>query len=367
MQYSDSAGHILRALTWGFDGRAVVTDQRYDARGRLFEKDWPRFDNAAAYLDSRMFYDNLGRVTETVRYDEAGATKSSLTVYTGLTTELTNARSYKRIEKRNVIGQVRTVTDPNSNITSFEYEPFGGLVKTIDPNQNVVRIDYDRLGRKTELYDPDLGQISYTVDPLGRVISQMSPKQRVKFQANGSLNEKTYSEYDDLDRMSARLEPDLKSYWAFDTATNGIGKLAEAYTLTGTVKDYRRVHTYDAIGRPGTTTQTLTDGTYISTPAYDAWGRVISQTYQRNTDPAKKFDTRYQNGYLARVERGSLVLWKVNAQDASQRPTSIALGNGLTQSRVYDPLTERMKSGAVSTAGAVSRLQEGYEYDAWAT
>lgn len=92
-----------------------------------------------------------------------------------------------------MIGQVRTVTDPNSKITSFEYEPFGGLVKTIDPNQNVVRIDYDRLGRKTELYDPDLGQISYTVDPFGRVVVQMSPKQRAKFQANGNLKEKTYS------------------------------------------------------------------------------------------------------------------------------------------------------------------------------
>lgn len=149
----------------------------------------------------------------------------------------------------------------------------------------------------------------------------------------------------------------------FDTATYGKGKLAEAYTLSGTVKDYRRVHTYDAIGRPGKTTQTLTDGTYTSTQGYDAWGRVISQTYQRNADPAKQFDSRYHNGYLARVERGSLVLWKVNAQDAGNRPTSVALGNGLTQSRVFNPHMAQMTSGALSTAGNVARLQEGYDYD----
>gem|GEM_PF-4020657 len=159
------------------------------------------------------------------------------------------------------------------------------------------------------------------------------------------------------------LEPDLKSYWVFDTATYGKGKLTEAYTLSGTVKDYRRVHTYDAIGRPGKTTQTLTDGTYTSTQAYDAWGRLISQSYQRNTDPAKQFDSRYHNGYLARVERGSLVLWKVNAQDAGNRPTSVALGNGLTQSRVFNPHMAQMTSGALSTAGNVARLQEGYDYD----
>ncbi len=123
------------------------------------------------------------------------------------------------------------------------------------------------------------------------------------------------------------------------------------------------MHTYDAIGRPSKTTQTLTDGTYTSTQAYDAWGRVISQTYQRNTDPAKQFDSRYHNGYLARVERGSLVLWKVNAQDAGNRPTSVALGNGLTQSRVFNPHMAQMTSGALSTAGNVARLQEGYDYD----
>ena len=364
VQYSDSAGHLLRTLTWGFDGRAIVTDQRYDARGRLFEKDWPRFDNETAYLESRMYYDHFDRVTETVRKDQTGVERSSLTVYKGLTRELTNALNYKRIEIRNVIGQLRSVKDPNSKVTAFEYEPFGGLVKTTDPNQNVVRVEYDRLGRKIEMFDPDLGQISYTVDPLGRVLSQTSPKQRIRFQATGELGEKTHSEYDDLDRLKARLEPDLKSYWVFDTATYGKGKLAEAYTLSGTVKDYRRVHTYDAIGRPGKTTQTLTDGTYTSTQGYDAWGRVISQTYQRNTEPAKQFDSRYHNGYLARVERGSLVLWKVNAQDAGNRSTSVALGNGLTQSRVFNPHMAQMTSGAVSTAGNVARLQEGYGYDA---
>jgi len=98
----------------------------------------------------------------------------------------------------------------------FEYEPFGGLAKTVDPNQNVIRVEYDNLGRKTALRDPNLGHIEYVVDPLGR---------------------------------------------------------------------------------PGKTTQSLTDGTYAETPGYDTWGRLISQ---RNDDPAKVFDTRYSNaGYVS--------------------------------------------------------------------
>jgi len=363
--YSDNAGHVLRALTWGFDGRAVITDQRYDRRGRLFEKDQPRFDNQQAYLESRMAYDDFDRVIETARYDDAGSLKSSVSIYKGLKTELTNARGYRRIEERNVIGQVKAVTDPNNKVTSFEYEPFGGLAKTVDPNGNVIRVEYDNLGRKTALRDPNLGHIEYVVDPLGRTISQMSPKQRAKFNANNLESEKTRTRYDKLDRMVARYEPDLESHWIFDTAANGIGKLAEAYTQTGSARDYQRVHTYDAVGRPGRTTQALTDGTYAATPGYDAWGRLISQAYQRNNDPAKVFDTRYSNtGYLARIERGSLVLWQVNEQDASLRSTSIALGNGLNQTRGFYPHSGRMRNSLLATAGGEPRLPEGYEYDA---
>jgi len=64
------------------------------------------------------------------------------------------------------------------------------------------------------------------------------------------------------------------------------------------------------------------------------------------------------------VERGALVLWKVSAQDASLRPTSVVLGNGLTQARTYDPNGEQLKTGMLTTAAGAARLQEGYDYDA---
>ena len=39
--YRDSAGHVLRSQTWGYDGRAIIADQRYDGLGRLKETDQP--------------------------------------------------------------------------------------------------------------------------------------------------------------------------------------------------------------------------------------------------------------------------------------------------------------------------------------
>jgi hypothetical protein len=76
--------------------------------------------------------------------------------------------------------------------------------------------------------------------------------------------------FDALGRTTQRLEPDLDSRWVFDTPTTGIGKLAEAYTRRGDgSKDCRRVHGYDSLSRPSSTTLTL-DQDYTTGYEYNA-------------------------------------------------------------------------------------------------
>jgi RHS repeat-associated protein len=173
--------------------------------------------------------------------------------------------------------------------------------------------------------------------------------------------------------MTGRYEPDLESHWVYDTATKGIGQLAEAYTGSPTNKDYRRTHSYDSLGRPSLTTQYLTDGTYTSLNAYDAYGRLITTEYQRttsnNTNPKKTFSHRYNNwGYLSQLQRGNLILWQIRSQDAQRNITDIRLGNGLTQLRDYDKRANRLKSATLQTADGLNtnpiiRLKEDYQYD----
>jgi YD repeat-containing protein len=233
-------------------------------------------------------------------------------------------------------------------VTQFAYDPFGNLVKTIDPNQNVIAVAYDLLGRRITLTDPDLGKIAYGVDPVGRTWSQESPNHRTK-------GRKAYTEFDTLGRMIGRYESDLESHWVYDTAATGVGQLAEAYTLAAALKDYSRTQTYDTFGRPVGSAQKLKDATYSSRVDYDAWGRPVTSTYQRGADAAKVFSTRYNDmGYVTRVERGSLVLWNAMAQDASNRPYSIMLGNGLLQSKSFNVHTGRLDT-ANASAGGVAR------------
>jgi len=359
----------VRILGWGFDGRQVYVDQRYDSLGRLSETDQPRFaakkagetQDPISYLASRTEYDALGRVVRQITKAEGGADAISTTQYQGLTTRLKNPLLQERVELRNVAGQLEKVTDANAKNTLFEYEQFGNLGKTTDPNGNEIIVQYDRLGRKTQLNDPDLGIINYSIDPLGQTWAQQSPKQAV-------AGKKTYFIFDILGRMTARHESDnagkFESHWLYDTAAMGVGQLAEAFTGTPASKDYRRLHTYDGKGRPDVTTQLIQNSQFTSKARYDDWGRPISSDYQRDADGIKSYGMRYNAfGYVERIERGPLVLWRATEQDAAARVTAATLGNGLTQTRTYDAFSRRMSGALLATGAGGKRLEEGYAYD----
>ena len=282
VSYVDTAGHALRTQTWGFDGRQIVTDQRYDALGQLFEVDQPRFLSVAPVLAKRFDYDILGRTKTAWAPDESGTLFSTTTQFQGWVTTNTNANGKKRIDTHDALGRVVDVVDATGGHARFTYDAFGSLTGTIDPNANVITVGYDALGRKTSLNDPDLGLIAYSVDAAGHTWQQVSPVQR----KNALAWSKPYTrmEFDKLDRMTARYEPDLESHWIYDTAANGIGQLAEAYTGPAQTKDYQRLHTYEAQGRPATITQKLYDATYLNQIDYDAFGRVAHQTWRRGND-----------------------------------------------------------------------------------
>ncbi|MDO8051427.1 NBR1-Ig-like domain-containing protein [Janthinobacterium sp. SUN211] len=357
--YRDSAGHVERSKTWGFDGTPVVVDQRYDDRGRLVETDQPRFDGAAAYLETRWGYDDLNRTISTSLPDDAGTVRTTSTTYRGLEIEHKNPAGQVRTENHDVLGQLRQVLDSGSprGTTSFTYEPFGGLQTTLDPNGNRITVNYDTWGRKIGLRDPDLGFIEYAVNPLGQVYRQISPEQRAK-------GTRTWMAYDLLGRMTARYESDLESHWVHDTAAKGVGQLARAYTGQTATPDYIRTHSYDILGRPALTTQKLYDGLYSATPTYDSWGRLVKQTYKRGNDTAKDFSFAFNGyGYPSRIERGPLVLWQATQQDAAGRARKVLLGNGLIQNRDFNTYSGRLIHGGVSTASSAMRLQEDYVYD----
>lgn len=356
LNFLDDSARVLRSQSTGLNGQTLVTDQRYDSRGRLSEVDQPRFSDAAPVLASRTIYDDLDRPTITLSFDEAGTARSTQTTYDGLSRTVTNPKGQSQTSVQDALGQVARATDALGGVTTYAHDAWGNLTQVTDPKGNVVQIAYDRLGRRTDLRDPDLGWIHEDVDPPGRVWRRQSPKQR-------SAGTYSLTQYDALDRPISRSEPDLSSTWVYDSAANGLGQLAEAYTGPAAQKDYRRQHSYDSLGRPSSTTVTL-DTTYTSTQEYDDKGRPSRETHQRAGGAIKTYERIYStSGHLLRIERAGAVLWQAAEHDAAQRVTYSLLGNGLSQRHSYNPYSGRLTAATLNAGAEQARLSEGYSYD----
>jgi YD repeat-containing protein len=71
-----------------------------------------------------------------------------------------------------------------------------------------------------------MGSWSYSYNVLGELVSQTDAKAQTVTMA-----------YDALGRMVSRTEPEGTTTWSYDTAANGIGKLAQANGPNGFERD----------------------------------------------------------------------------------------------------------------------------------
>jgi len=295
-------------------------------------------------------YDLFGRVTLQTAAD--GST--TLDAYAGLTTTVTNALNQTETTVKNVVGQVVSVTDAANKTISYAYDPFGNMIQTTDPVGNIVSLTYDLRGRKVGQVDPDTGTWSYSYNAVGDLVRQVDAKlQTVTMQ------------YDVLGRMVSQNEPDLVSTWTYDTAVKGIGRLAVASTTAG----YSRTYSYDAFGRQSSISTIIDNpaAPYVTTTAYDAAGRVATQTYPVSPTYPTGFAVKnvYNAlGYLIEVRDNATnaLYWQANAMDGAGHLTQQTYGNGVVTLQTFDPATGRVL-GQSATAGAAAVQNMNYTYD----
>jgi RHS repeat-associated protein len=222
----------------------------------------------------------------------------------------------------------------------------GNLASTQDPAGNVVRASYDLKGRKIQSVDPDMGTWNYVYDALGQLVQQINARGQIAVVS-----------YDAGGRVVARAEPDLSSSWSYDNCTNGIGALCSKSTNTGFSQSY----TYDSLSRPQVTTTTV-DTTYTASVAYDANGRISSQTYP--TGAAVNFNYT-PLGYLQTIVDASVgtTYWQANTMDAEGRLTQMTYGNGVVTNPVFNPQTGRLTSVTAGPGSGTGVENIGYTYD----
>ena len=292
----DARGRLVQTRTVGFDGRMVVADRAYDARGMLVSETRPHyFGDEASGNDYA--YDALGRVTlkETPAPD-GGRVRLSIEYGADYVVE-TGERGDPTTVHYNAMGRPTEVRDADGGSVVRAYDAAVRLTAVTTPSGRTISTSYDRYGRIAGVDDPVSGVRRYEYDAFGRAV-----------RAQKSDGDERRMFYDALGRMTLRTEPEGEIVRLYDTAANGVGMLARE-----TYDGHARHYAYDAAGRLSLIADAAGDDAYRLTIQYDRYGRVAKIGRSAGFEISRNYN---RHGYFKSVSGRPLVAWGLREDDA---------------------------------------------------
>lgn len=221
-------------------------------------------------------YDVLGRPVLVTAPDNSQASVA----YAGLATTKTDPRSKVTTETRNGLGEVSSVTDADGLTVQYVFDAAGNITsvrRNAGSGLITNTFQYDVLGRKVQQNDPDSGVTTFQYNALGELTAQIDAlgnRTEHAIDARGRIWRTTVKDFNGL--------TESQSTFTFDTASNGLGQLAEETITgnysgwsgqTGTGLSFLREHFYDQLGRPyGSITQ-VDSQVFGQSVTYDDLGR----------------------------------------------------------------------------------------------
>lgn len=332
--YFDQLDREIRSQTLGFKGQTVLVDQVYNERGLVERVSDPYYEGDTSYW-TQSFYDILER--DTLQILPGG--REFRTFYQGLSTTTINPLGQSKTVIKNTLGQNIQVIDNDNNSLFYGYDAQGNMCTITDPEGNVITNTYDHFGRKIRSDDPDMGTYHYTYNMYGELLMQIDP------------NSDTVSmSYDALGRLSARSEKEYTTTWQYDTAPNGIGKLATKEMSTG----YKHSYSYDALSRLVSDIETIDSTDYSLGYSYDALGRIESMTYPSGFKTRNVYNER---SFLKEVKNFTTeeVYWQADSIDAKGQLRRTTQGNGFQTQYAFDPETDYLQG--ILTSDGINTLQ----------
>ncbi|MBT8121172.1 MAG: VCBS repeat-containing protein, partial [Gammaproteobacteria bacterium] len=353
--YHDALQRVIRTESVALDGALIYQDTTYDARGNIAGKTRPYFASGGAAQLTTFIYDDLNRP---IREDAPDGANVDY-IYTGFyrnTHRTHDSGDYDQYDQRmtNVIDQLTQVVDAMGGTKFYSYDASGNLTSVSDTHDPalgtiVTTAAYDLRGRKTGMDDPDMGHWEYKYNAFGELVWQKDAKNQVVTMA-----------YDKLGRMVTRAEPEGSSTWTYDTATNGVGKLASvSYAGSG----HSKTLAYDNLGRLSSETSNIDSESFGLSYTYDGFSRRQTVTYPTGFIVRNVYNS---HGHLAEVRDATndTAYWTATASDAEGHITSETLGNGLQTLRGYELTNGSLKtiSTGVGTNSNIQYLE--YAFDA---
>jgi RHS repeat-associated protein len=358
---------------------ADITVTTYaDASDRVYQQQYwrdiplplPATIPAALTVPSETYsYDGLSRLTRERHSDGTAITTSFQCCAAGLTTTYTTDEAGHTQETlTDAWGRAVGAWQGNS-ITRYRFDDSDQLTGITDPNSNRTTFTYDAFGQLVSETDPNRGTWTYTYDPVGNLATSTDSREQT-----------TRYHYDALNRLTERDDPGaaVPTGWHFDQAAHGpsIGQLtsitgpsAEGCTLppalgeaTPNVEVSIR---YDSAGRQAGAWRCV-GGRHVAPRAestgvvYDNVGRVKDTIYPDGQAVPSSYDPA---GRLS--AEGSYVTSA--AYDAGGRLESVTFGDGTTQQLTYNAGRGWLSSINLSNAAATTLYNQTLSYNANST
>jgi RHS repeat-associated protein len=194
--FHDAVGRVVRIVPVSTGGRSTFTTTTYlPMEVRAFDEQDTAEGTWLYPAITRV--DGLGRVRQTVRYNDYRASDGTARVRTELA-------------------------------WTYMYDPLGNVVGWTDPKGNLREYAYDSLSRLVDLRDPNIGAVHYAHDDAGNVTQRVDALGQSRSFVFGAANR--------LQRMIARHDvnghPDYEYVYHYDRARMD-GPLPEAANLVG--------------------------------------------------------------------------------------------------------------------------------------
>jgi RHS repeat-associated protein len=365
-------GRPIRRESKNLDGTFSFSTLTYNDLGLMDSVTRPALTSGAAGAKTSFTFDELGRMKSRARPEEGfSASDSAVTsvtstvAYDGLTSTITDDFGRQTRLTEDSLGRViksEAKNDAGSWLaTDYTYGPFGDTRFIVRRNAGATQsrtteIRYDTLGRRTYVSDPDTGAFSYAYNAFGEL--------RVESDANSAY---TYHYRDGAGRPIWKNDVDGWTYFEWDTAVNGRGKLARADSPTTA-----RSFFYDASGGSRVTSETWTvqGNSYQFEYTYGTDGRLDRMRYP-NIPGFARFEVR--NAFDADTGEVGEVLnhtsgfsyWKLNTTDVDGQIKKETFGNALFTDYAYSARTGRVSSIKTAKPGATPTTLREWSYDYW--
>ncbi|MBN2754658.1 MAG: hypothetical protein JXR81_07305, partial [Candidatus Goldbacteria bacterium] len=362
----------------------------FDNAGRVTHQYYPRFETSnftvfdyvlPSETPTTFVNDDFDRPVTITNPDQTTAGFAYGIETSRLKTSVVDANGNTKITYKDADGQIlkieeygtQIVNGQSSNktlVTLYTYDDIGQIKSVTDDNGNVTNVEYDMMGRRTAIDNPDTGEVVTNYDAASNIISKITPNlasatQAITYTYNynqlisvvypvNTENNVVY-EYGDAETDKGNLAGNKAG--RVKKITHGAGSREMSYDVLGNVS-----LTIDTVARPVTP---AASDTYTVSYTWDNLGRMLNMTYPDN----EVLNYGYDAGGLIKsaVTAGQSPVTYVDSilYDRFGKRKYVESGNGFVSQYTYNDANQRLVLLETKNGSGTEDVQSlTYVYDA---